>query len=49
MELIQHSRPDPKSWNMRGKNAKLITTAVARELCGFIWDIAQQIEPTANR
>jgi len=35
--------------NMRGKNAKLITTAVARELCGFIWDIAQQIEPKASR
>jgi transposase len=34
--------------NRRGKNAKLITTAVARELCGFIWDIAQQVEP-ANR
>jgi len=34
--------------NMRGKNVKLITTAVARELCGFIWDIAQQVEPKAN-
>jgi len=29
--------------DMRGKNKKLITTAVARELCGFIWDIAQQV------
>jgi len=28
----------------RGKNCKLITTAVARELCGFIWDIGQQVE-----
>jgi len=35
--------------NMRGKNTKLITTAVARELCGFIWDIAQQVEPKANQ
>lgn len=35
--------------SMRGKNVKLITTAVARELCGFIWDIAQQIEPETNR
>jgi transposase len=34
--------------NMRGKNVKLITTAVARELCGFIWDIAQQVEPTTT-
>jgi len=34
--------------NMRGKNVKLITTAVARELCGFIWDIAQQVEPKTN-
>jgi len=34
--------------NMRGKNTKLITTAVARELCGFIWDIAQQVEPKAT-
>jgi len=35
--------------NMRGKNGKLITTAVARELCGFIWDIARQVEPHTNR
>jgi len=30
---------------MRGKNKKLVTTAVARELCGFIWDIGQQVTP----
>jgi len=30
---------------MRGKNNKLATTAVARELCGFIWDIGQQVAP----
>jgi len=35
--------------SMRGKNVKLITTAVARELCGFIWDIARQVEPNSNR
>ena len=35
--------------NMRGKNVKLITTAVARELCGFIWDIAQQVEPVGKQ
>jgi len=28
---------------LRGKNSKLITVAVARELCGFIWDIGQQV------
>jgi len=35
--------------NMRGKNVKLVTTAVARELCGFIWDIAHQVEPTKQQ
>jgi transposase len=35
--------------SMRGKNVKLITTAVARELCGFIWGVAQQVEPNTNR
>jgi len=29
---------------LKGKNQKLTTTAVARELCGFIWDIGQQVE-----
>jgi len=33
---------------MRGKNNKLVTTAVARELCGFIWDIGQQVGPKAG-
>lgn len=33
---------------MRGKNNKLATTAVARELCGFIWDIGQQVGPKAD-
>ncbi|HID68060.1 MAG TPA: IS110 family transposase, partial [Roseibacterium sp.] len=33
---------------MRGKNNKLATTAVARELCGFIWDIGQQVGPKAS-
>jgi len=28
---------------VRGKNNKLVITAVARELCGFIWDIGQQV------
>ncbi|TLS72760.1 IS110 family transposase [Mariprofundus erugo] len=35
--------------SLRGKNAKLITTAVARELCGFVWDIAQQVAPAARK
>jgi transposase len=34
--------------SIRGKNTKLITTAVARELCGFIWDIAQQVGPVSS-
>ncbi|MDX8404144.1 MAG: IS110 family transposase [Mariprofundaceae bacterium] len=29
--------------NLRGKDKRLVTTAVGRELCGFIWDIAQQV------
>jgi len=33
---------------MRGKNNKLVTTAIARELCGFIWDIGQQVAPKAK-
>jgi len=34
--------------SLRGLNCKLVTTAVARELCGFIWDIGQQV-PVRNR
>jgi len=37
-----------RSMIMQGKNQKLTTTAVARELCGFIWDIGQQVEPRSN-
>jgi transposase len=33
---------------LRGKHQKVVTTAVARELCGFIWDIGQQVEPRTN-
>ncbi len=29
----------------QGKDQRLITAAIARELLGFIWAIAQQIEP----
>ncbi|MDQ6996442.1 MAG: IS110 family transposase [Mariprofundus sp.] len=35
--------------NIRGKNIKLVATAIARELCGFIWDVAQQVEPVTNK
>lgn len=38
-----------RAMTLKGKNQKLTTTAVARELCGFIWDIGQQVEPQANR
>lgn len=31
----------------RGKNKQQVITAVARELCGFIWDIARQPELSA--
>jgi len=31
--------------SLRGKETRLITTAVAREMCGFIWDIVQRVGP----
>jgi transposase len=31
----------------RGKKAPIVITAIARELVGFIWAIAQQVEPKA--
>jgi hypothetical protein len=29
----------------RGKKSTVVVTAVARELCGFIWAIGQQVSP----
>jgi transposase len=34
-------------WN-KGKAKQIIVTAIARELCGFMWAIANEIEVTAN-
>jgi len=34
-------------WN-KGKAKQVIVTAIARELCGFMWAIANEIEATAN-
>ena len=30
-----------------GKPLPKVTTAIARELAGFVWDIARRIEPVA--
>ena len=30
----------------RGKLKQVITTAIARELAGFIWAIAREVKPT---
>ncbi|MDX8404873.1 MAG: IS110 family transposase [Mariprofundus sp.] len=38
-----------KDLSLRGKNTKLLTTAVARELCGFLWDVVQQVEPVVSK
>jgi hypothetical protein len=34
-------------WN-KGKAKQLIVTAIARELCAFMWAIANEIEAPAN-
>jgi transposase len=34
-------------WN-KGKAKQVIGTAIARELCGFMWAIANEIEVTTN-
>jgi transposase len=31
-----------------GKPANLVTTAIARELAGFVWAIARQVTVTTN-
>jgi hypothetical protein len=37
----------PDSW--RGKTKPKVVTAVARELVGFIWAIAQEVSPVQER
>ncbi|HUQ94160.1 MAG TPA: IS110 family transposase [Bryobacteraceae bacterium] len=32
--------------SMKGKKPTVVATAIARELCGFIWAIGQQVSPT---
>jgi transposase len=31
--------------SMKGKKSTVVAAAIARELCGFIWAIGQQVEP----
>jgi transposase len=31
-----------------GKPANVVTAAIARELAGFVWDIARRVPPAAN-
>jgi len=37
-----------RQMNQRGKDVPVIVTAIARELCGFVWAIARQSPPPAT-